>query len=143
MYNIKRKYVIKAIAFFIAFFMLIFGIFIKKRISDKTTALKSDTNTLTILTSVASSINTIQDSFKKASILDNYETESKIIYANSFNIKNLLSLSDKEFQSCIIWFSNLSEYAKTSMTNTDKNNTYSKKIEEANKLFIDINILSN
>ncbi|MBE6671571.1 MAG: hypothetical protein E7593_05150 [Ruminococcaceae bacterium] len=138
MHNIKRKYVIKAISFFIAFFLLIFGIFLQKRSNDKTIVRQSDANTLTILTSITASINEIQNSFNKASVLNNYESESKIIYANSFNIKNLLSLSDKELQSVAIWFSDLSEYAKTPMTDIDKNNTYSQKIEEANKLFINI-----
>ncbi|MBE6718926.1 MAG: hypothetical protein E7574_06695 [Ruminococcaceae bacterium] len=134
----KKKYIIKLITFFVAFFLFCVGLFIKTIHANNQTEMISKNITMTVLTSVTAGIDNLCNSFDKALLLNNFSEESKTIYANSFNIKNTLYLSDHNFINCAIWFSNLSDYAKTDMTDDQKNSDYYHKLCEARKLFISI-----
>lgn len=136
MFIVKKKYFIKIITFLCAFFAVLVSIFVQNHIKKDEHTSKYDNNIILILNNVTASIENINRSFEKGVDLNTLSEESKSIYANTHNIKNMLFLTNENFSNTVLWFNELNEYAKSDMSDQNKNTDYHNKLKEAHKIFI-------
>ena len=136
MFIVKKKYFIKIITFLSAFAVVLICIFIQNNRYKKDYIYTQNDNIISLLNNITASIENINNSFEKGTNLNNFTTESKLIYANTHNIKNMLFLTNEDFPNTVSWFNELNEYAKSDMLDSEKNIEYHNKIKEAHQIFI-------
>ena len=136
MFIVKKKYFIKIITFLCAFIVVLACVFIQNSRYKDDYMYTQNNSIVSILNSITASIENINTSFEKGINLNNFSTESKSIYANTHNIKNMLFLTNEDFSNTVSWFSELNEYSKSDMTDSEKNMEYYNEIKEAHQVFI-------
>lgn len=138
MYLVKRKYIVKIIAFSIVFICILVGVYILTSKNNTNSKNQNSVQTQSTLNNICVSLENIDKAFEIGTDFSFTNETSKEIYANSEIIKSLLFSLEGEYENAITFFSDFSAYAKTDMTDNDKNSAYSQKIDDAKTVFINI-----
>ncbi len=138
MFIVRKKYVIKIVAFALLFIVVIAGIFISES-HQKTMAKKqNDRENISLLTNICASVQSINNSFEKSINLGSFENKNNEIYAMSYTVKNMIYYAAPEMKNTSKWFSLLCEYSKTDMTDSEKNTFFHSKLTQAVNLMLNI-----
>lgn len=133
---VKRKYLIKTIALIVGLFAVIIGLILQNNRKNIDSKNNTDNYNISIITNICACMENINVSFNKITVMQNYDEESKHIYANSKTIQNLLYLVENNTEKTRLWFSTLTEYSQNGIQDIEKNNYYLEKISEATNLLI-------
>ncbi|MBR5314071.1 MAG: hypothetical protein IKU45_01510 [Clostridia bacterium] len=138
MYILKKKHLIKIISVFMGLALVIVGLVfyiksIKKSIEKE--ALNRD---ITLISNISAAVGIIDSSFTKALATDSFEIEKITICTQALTVRNILFLHNENCEKTALFFLELSEYAKSDMQDSAKNEEYSRTISTINKNMISI-----
>ncbi len=135
---VKRKYIIKTIALIIVFFAVISGIFIQNSKQKLLQKKSVDSSALSIITNIFASFEIITQSFEKGFTIGSFVDESKEIYAQCKTARSLIFICDYNFENTAAWLTELTEYAKSDMTDCEKNQRYYSELTDISNIFISV-----
>jgi len=120
----KRKLIISLISIITGMFLVICCLFINEYKTSSEYAKEKNSNAVSLISSLSASFDSLSSLLEKGITVNDFSNFNKDIYTYCLIAKNTLSLSTDNTENCSFWLSDLAEYAKTSMNDSEKNNNF-------------------
>lgn len=133
MYVVKRKYIIKFFALIIILFTLITGIFLQNKLTEEKVLTRELNLSKAFFFNLLASSQKLEVQFEILDLQNPNSGISKDIYAQVLLMKNHIYSSGYSFSYALNWLSDMEEYAKTDMTDTQKNSLILQQLKDINK----------